>query len=341
MIDRFLAGELRQRLGFYPGVVLLGPRQVGKTTLARQIASEHRGAVVLDLERPSDRARLGEPSIFFARLRDRLVVLDEVQNMPEIFSVLRPEIDAARNPGRFLLLGSASGKLLMQSSQSLAGRVGYLELTPFRVGEVPADLEGLQKLWLRGGFPLSYTAPDDAQSYIWRDDFIGSFLQRDLPQLGVGVPPETLYRFWRMLAHLHGQLFNASQIGGALGGVTHTSVARYLDIMIDTMMVRRLEPHFVNIGKRLIKAPKIYLRDSGLLHELLGVPDHGALMAHPKGARRGKGLRSKTRSGWPSQTKLTSGGHIRGRSSTCCSSRTDGGWGSNSSGRMRLHSRRP
>lgn len=281
MIDRSLAGELRQRLGFYPGVVLLGPRQVGKTTLARQIASEHSGAVVLDLERLADRAQLSEPSIFFARLRDRLVVLDEVQNVPEIFSVLRPEIDAARNPGRFLLLGSASGKLLRQSSQSLAGRVGYLELTPFRVGEVPADLAGLQKLWLRGGFPLSYTAPDDAQSYIWRDDFIGSFLQRDLPQLGVSVPSETLYRFWRMLAHLHGQLFNASQIGGALGSIAHTTVARYLDIMIDTMMVRRLEPHFVNIGKRLIKAPKIYLRDSGLLHALLNIRDVVELQGHP------------------------------------------------------------
>lgn len=281
MIERALAVELRQRLGFYPGVVLLGPRQVGKTTLARKIASEHAGAVVLDLERPADRAQISEPSIFFARLRDRLVVLDEVQNMPEIFSVLRPEIDAARHSGRFLLLGSASGKLLRQSSESLAGRVGYLELTPLRVAEVEADPAGLQKLWLRGGFPLSYTAPDDARSYIWRNDFVATFVQRDLPQLGVGVSAETLYRFWRMLAHLHGQLFNASQIGGALGGLAHTTVARYLDIMMDTMMVRRLDPYFVNIGKRLVKAPKVYLRDSGLLHALLNVRDVADLQGHP------------------------------------------------------------
>lgn len=281
MIDRALANELRQRLAFYPGIVLLGPRQVGKTTLARKIAAEYPGAVVLDLERPADRAQLSEPSLFFSRLRNRLVVLDEVQNMPELFSILRPEIDAARHPGRFLLLGSASGKLLRQSSESLAGRVGYLELTPLLVEEVNADPAGLQKLWLRGGFPLSYTAPDDAHSSIWREDFIATFLQRDLPQLGVSVPAETLSRFWRMLAHLHGQLFNASQIGGSLGGLAHTTVARYLDIMMDTMMVRRLEPHFVNIGKRLVKAPKVYLRDSGLLHSLLNVRDVADLQGHP------------------------------------------------------------
>lgn len=281
MIDRALAKELRQRLAFYPGIVLLGPRQVGKTTLARKIAAEYPGAVVLDLERPADRGQLGEPSLFFSRLRNRLVVLDEVQNMPELFSILRPEIDAARDPGRFLLLGSASGKLLKQSSESLAGRVGYLELTPLLVDEVVADSAGLEKLWLRGGFPLSYTAPDDAHASIWREDFVATFLQRDLPQLGVSVPAETLSRFWRMLAHLHGQLFNGSRIGSSLGGLAHTTVARYLDIMMDTMMVRRLEPHFVNIGKRLVKAPKVYIRDSGLLHTLLNIRNIADLQGHP------------------------------------------------------------
>jgi len=230
----------------YPGVVLLGPRQVGKTTLARAIAAEHRDALVLDLERPADRARISDPAAYFARLRDRLVVLDEVQNVPELFSHLRPEIDADRRPGRFLLLGSASGKLLQQSAESLAGCVGYLELAPLLAREVGPAPQPLQGLWLRGGFPDSFTAADDAVSFIWREDFIATFVQRDLPQLGIGVPGATMHRFWRMLAHVHGQVFNASQLGSALGGVAHTTIARYLDTLVDTMMVRRLPPHFVN-----------------------------------------------------------------------------------------------
>jgi hypothetical protein len=179
------------------------------------------------------------------------------------------------------LLGSASGKLLRQTSESLAGRVAYLELTPLRVDELALDHAGLQTLWLRGGFPLSYTAPDDATSFLWRDNFIATFLQRDLPQLGVGVSPEALYRFWRMLAHVHGQLFNASQLGVALGGVAHTTVKRYLDLLVDAMLVRRLEPHFVNVGKRLVKSPKVYLRDSGLLHGLLNIRTVDDLQGHP------------------------------------------------------------
>lgn len=265
----------------YPGVVLLGPRQVGKTTLARAIAAEHSDAVVLDLERPADRARISEPAAYLARLRDRLVVLDEVQNVPELFSHLRPEIDADRRSGRFLLLGSASGKLLQQSAESLAGRVGYLELAPFVAQETGFAIQSLQGLWLRGGFPDSFTAMDDAGSFIWREDFIGTFVQRDLPQLGVGVPGATMHRFWRMLAHVHGQVFNASQLGAALGGVAHTTIARYLDTLVDTMMVRRLPPHFVNVGKRLVKSPKVYLRDSGLLHALLNIRTIDDLQAHP------------------------------------------------------------
>jgi predicted AAA+ superfamily ATPase len=281
MIERALAAILRKRLEVFPGVVLVGPRQVGKTTLARAIAAERPGSIVLDLERPADRATLAQPTIYFPRHREQLVVLDEVQNLPDIFTELRPEIDAARSPGRFLLLGSASGKLLRQTSESLAGRVAYLELTPLRVDELALDHAGLQTLWLRGGFPLSYTAPDDATSFLWRDNFIATFLQRDLPQLGVGVSPEALYRFWRMLAHVHGQLFNASQLGVALGGVAHTTVKRYLDLLVDAMLVRRLEPHFVNVGKRLVKSPKVYLRDSGLLHGLLNIRTVDDLQGHP------------------------------------------------------------
>ena len=228
MIDRQLSPLLDERLAFYPGIVLLGPRQVGKTTLARAIAAQHPDALFLDLERPADRAQLAEPELFLAQHRDRLVVMDEVQMLPDLFTHLRPEIDADRRPGRFLLLGSASGALLRQRSESLAGRVGYLELTPLLASEVAAtnDLGALQQLWHRGGFPLAHLAPSDRLAYAWRQDFIQTFLQRDLPQMGVTVAAEALHRFWRMLAHLQGQLFNASQLGQSLGGASHTTASR-------------------------------------------------------------------------------------------------------------------
>lgn len=281
MISRLLEADVRARLGLYPAVVLLGPRQVGKTTLAATIAAAQPDALLLDLEREGDRAVLTHPELFFAAQRERLVVLDEVQFMPGLFAALRPEIDAQRRPGRFLLLGSASGELLHQSAESLAGRVGYLELTPLLAAELKPDLAQLQSLWLRGGFPLSTLAPDDAASFTWRQDFLLTFLQRDLQQLGVRVPAQTMQRFWRMLAHLHGQLFNASQLGQSLGGAAHTTVTRYLDVLVDTMMVRRLEPHLANVGKRLVKSPKVYLRDSGLLHALLGISSVTELQGHP------------------------------------------------------------
>lgn len=281
MLTRKLGALLRQRLALQPAVALLGPRQVGKTTLATMLTAEYPDALMLDLEREADRARLAQPALFFTRNRHRLIVLDEVQTLPEIFAALRPEIDADRRPGRFLLLGSASGKLLRQSSESLAGRVSYLELAPLLVEEVGADPERVAALWLRGGFPPSFTAPDDGASFSWRGDFLQTFLARDLPQFGVTVPAETLRRFWRMCAHLHGQLFNASQLGAALGGVAHTTVGRYLDVLVDTMMLRRLEPHFINVGKRLVKSPKVYVRDSGVLHALLNIQTVDDLMGHP------------------------------------------------------------
>ncbi len=282
MIERQLQATIEQRLRQVPAVVLLGPRQVGKTTLARAIAAGHPRAMVLDLERESDRAALQRPELFFPAHRDRLLVLDEVQLMPDLFAALRPEIDADRRPGRFLLLGSASGDLLRQSGESLAGRVSYVELTPLLAAELPlVDLAGLQSLWLRGGFPLSYLAPDESASYTWRQDFIRTFLPRDLPGMGVRVPAETLRRFWQMLAHLQGQMFNASQLGMSLGGASHTTATRYLDVLVDTMMVRRLQPHLVNVGKRLVKSPKVYLRDSGVLHTLLGIATAQDLQGHP------------------------------------------------------------
>lgn len=281
MIERHLSALLQQRLAFYPGIVLLGPRQVGKTTLAKAIAAQVPDALLLDLERPADRAALSEPELFLTRHRERLVVIDEVQLQPDLFAHLRPEIDADRRPGRFLLLGSAAGDLLRQRSESLAGRVGYLELTPLLAAELRATPDQLQTLWLRGGFPLSLLAPDAGLSFAWRQDFIQSFLQRDLPQLGVQVSADALHRCWRMLAHLQGQLFNASALGQSLGGVAHTTVARYLDLLVDTMVVRRLEPLLANVGKRLVKSPKVYVRDSGLLHALLNIAGLDDLQGHP------------------------------------------------------------
>lgn len=278
---RRLLEILQERLRFYPGMVLLGPRQAGKTTLARQFAATRPDTLILDLERAGDRAALAEPELFFRQNRQRLVILDEVQHVPDLFASLRPEIDDDRRPGRFLLLGSASGKLLRQSAESLAGRVGYLELTPLLASEVGATTDSVHKLLLRGGFPPSLDAPSDRMSMVWRDDFIRNFLERDLPQLGVGTPAATLHRFWRMLGHVHAQQFNASQLGLSLGGASHSTVAHYLDLLIDALLVRRLEPLAVNLGKRLVKTPKIYIRDSGLLHALLNIPDSNALHAHP------------------------------------------------------------
>ena len=282
MIERGLQRAVEVRLRQAPAVVLLGPRQVGKTTLAKAVAARHAKSLLIDLELASDRAALRQPELFFAAQRNRMLVLDEVQLVPGLFSALRPEIDADRRAGRFLLLGSASGDLLRQSGESLAGRVSSLELTPLLASELAGiDLAGLQQLWLRGGFPSSYLAADEPASYAWRLDFVRTFLQRDLPEMGVRVAAETLQRFWRMLAHLHGQLFNASQLGLSLGGASHTTASRYLDLLVDAMMVRRLQPHFANVGKRLVKSPKVYVRDSGVLHALLAIATLQDLQGHP------------------------------------------------------------
>jgi predicted AAA+ superfamily ATPase len=254
---------------------------VGKTTLALEIA-EGRSSSYLDLESGVDRARLAEPELYFADHAGELLVLDEVQRLPGLFEVLRGVIDRGRREGngngRFLLLGSASLDLLSQSGETLAGRIAYVELAPFDVTEVGA--ERLDRLWVRGGFPESFLADGDEASLRWRRDFIRTYLERDIPQLGPRIPAETLRRLWTMLAHSQGTLLNASNLARGLG-VSGATIARYLDLMVDLLLVRRLPPRLANAGKRLVRSPKVYLRDSGLLHSLLGITDKEALLGHP------------------------------------------------------------
>ncbi len=279
MFDRIARTSLDAALARSPAVAVLGPRQVGKTTLARAAAAARPGSVYLDLETAADLARLADPARFLASRRDRLVVLDEVQNAPELFGELRAEIDADRRNGRFLILGSASFRLLRQS-QTLAGRLAVVDMAPLLLAEVASRFEDIERLWVRGGFPDSLTASSETGSWGWRQDFVRHFLNVDLAALGIGVDPSSMGRLWRMLAHLHGQLLNASALSRSLG-VSAPTVGRWIDHLVDALVVRRLEPFHANLGKRLVKSPKLYLRDSGLLHALLGVADADALAGHP------------------------------------------------------------
>ncbi len=262
-------------------VVLLGPRQVGKTTLAFDIASG-RPSVYLDLERDADRQILTEPDLYLDEQAGKLVILDEVQQMPGLFKNLRGQIDSRRRSGfrtgQFLLLGSASNVLLHQSAESLAGRVRYIELPPLQLVEVGAN--ELNKLWLRGGFPDSFLATSDQASMDWRLDFLRTYLERDIPALGPRIPAATLRRFWTMLAHVQGGLLNAAALAEGLG-VSGQTIGRYLDLLVDLMLVRRLQPWHENVGKRLVKSPKVYVRDSGIVHALLGLGTAEGLLGHP------------------------------------------------------------
>ena len=282
VISRQLAPHLLELLGQFPAVALLGPRQAGKTTLAEMIAAQRQPSVYLDLESPTDRAKLLDPEAYLVQHEDKLVILDEVQRLPDLFQPLRGLIDRGRRKGhaqgRFLLLGSASGDLLRQSGESLAGRIAYLELPPLQLTEV--DRGQQNPLWLRGGFPNSFLAPDDRQSLRWRQNLIDTYLERDIPAYGARLPAETLRRFWTMLAHRQGGLLNLAQLGKSLMADTKT-VSRYLDLLVDLLLVRRLLPWHSNLGKRLVKAPKVYIRDSGLVHALLGIGDFDGLLGHP------------------------------------------------------------
>lgn len=278
-IVRRQKARLERLLGQFPAVGLLGPRQAGKTTLALEIAGS-RPAVYLDLESPRDRARLADPDTYFDENSGKLLVLDEVQRAPGLFQSLRGAIDRANRSGRknglFLLLGSAAIDLLKQSGETLAGRIVYLELSPFDALEV----DDLNRLWVRGGFPPSFLAADDAASFLWRESFIRTYLERDIPQFGPRIAAETLRRFWTMLAHNQAQLFNAAALARALG-IDAKTVAAYLDLMTDLLLVRRLPAWHGNDRKRLVKSPKVYIRDSGLVHTLLNIRTKDDLLGHP------------------------------------------------------------
>ena len=281
MLARNLSPQLSDAIAYSPAVALLGPRQVGKTTLALELGQHHH-ALYLDLESERDRAKLTQPELYLADHRDKLVILDEIHRAPGLFAVLRGLIDGGRRAGRrsgqYLLLGSASLDLLKQSGETLAGRIACLELAPFNVLEtrtLPAD-----DLWVRGGFPESLLASDAARSLRWRQDFIRTYLERDIPQLGPRIAAETLRRFWAMLAHHQGGLLNTAQFARNLG-VDIKTVGGYLDLLVDLLLVRRLPPWHANLGKRLIKSPKVYVRDSGLVHALLNISDKETLLGHP------------------------------------------------------------
>jgi predicted AAA+ superfamily ATPase len=282
MIPRRALAEVRAALNRQAAVALLGPRQVGKTTLAFAVA-EGTDALYLDLEAREDRAKLEDPALFLRAYESRLVILDEIHRMPEIFQALRGLIDQGRRrgrrTGRFLILGSASIDLLRQSGESLAGRIAYVELGPLDVLEAAAAAT-LSALWLRGGFPDSYLARTDAESLSIRKDFIRTYLERDVPQFGPRIPAETLERLWTMLAHNQATLLNASRLASALS-VSAPTVTRYIDLLADLLLVRRLPPFHANTGKRLVKSPKVFVRDSGLVHALLGIEDDNELAGHP------------------------------------------------------------
>ena len=281
MIERRIKMELAERLDQAPAVALLGPRQVGKTTLAREIGEERR-SLYLDLESDADRAKLADPELYLEGHEDKLVILDEVHRLPGLFQILRGLIDRGRRKGfktgRFLLLGSASIDLLAQSGESLAGRISYLEMQPLDASEVPSG--EIDRLWTRGGFPESFIAASDRLSQRWRQDFIRTYLERDIPMLGPRIAAETLRRFWTMLAHHQSGLLNASEFARSLG-VDSKTVAAYLDLLVDLLLVRRLEPWHSNSSKRLVKSPRIYVRDSGLVHTLLGLATREDVLGHP------------------------------------------------------------
>ena len=281
MIPRSKLQTVTDCLNLSPAVALLGPRQSGKTTLAKVI-SEQRPSIYLDLESPKDRTKLKDAETYLSHRENKLVILDEVHRIPEIFQELRGLIDSGRqrniNSNRFLILGSASIDMMKQSSESLAGRIAFVELSPLTLLEI--EDSQIENLWVRGGFPESYLANSEKASAMWRENFIRTYLERDIPQLGPRVPAETLRRLWTMIAHLQSSSMNSAQLAQSLQ-ISGKTVSRYLDLLVDLLLVRRLRPFHANIGKRLVKSPKYYIRDSGIVHTLLGLDNYEGILGHP------------------------------------------------------------
>jgi predicted AAA+ superfamily ATPase len=281
LVPRNIEEFVIQNLSLFPAVVILGPRQCGKSTLVKMLAPRFSRFVYLDLQNTDDRNKLTEPMLFFEANKDSVICLDEIQFQPDIFSTLRSFIDKNRQKGQFILLGSASRDLVQHTSESLAGRVGIIDLTPFTVYEVYNRPEySLNSHWFRGGFPESFLANSDSDSKLWIDNFIRTFIERDIPQFGFQIPSVQLRRFLMMSAHNQGQVLNASKLGESLG-LTHPTIRRYIDLMEQTFIMRSVPPYLVNMKKRLVKSPKVFIRDSGLLHRLLSIDDFNSLMGHP------------------------------------------------------------
>lgn len=280
-IPRDLLNHLRKYLTIFPAVAILGPRQCGKSTLVKSLSQHFDGILYLDMQKESDLNKLLEPELFFETNSDKIICLDEIQLVPKLFSVLRSVIDSNRINGKFILLGSASQELIQQTSESLAGRIGMLHLSPFLITELN-HLEdfNLQKFWFRGGFPNSYLAENDENCTIWLDNYIRTYIERDIPQLGFQIPALQLRRLLTMCAHNQGQQLNLSKLGESLG-LTHPTIKRYIDLLEQTFIVRTIPPFEINIKKRLVKSPKVFVRDSGVLHQLLAIPNFNSLLGHP------------------------------------------------------------
>jgi len=277
-VTRHIESILKEYNSFFPVTAILGPRQCGKSTLIKEFFKESKTSLYLDLESESDRMMIQNPEQFFNYNKDKQICLDEIQRVPEIFSVLRSMVDNDRRAGRFTILGSASRDLIKQSSESLAGRIGYLELTPFIFPEISTIIDQNQ-YWIRGGFPDSLLPPSSL-SLSWRNNFIRTFLERDIPQMGFSIPAESLGRLWKMIAHTHGQILNLSNLGKSMG-VSHTTIRNYIDLLNQTFVIRELKPFEKNLKKRLVKSSKIYVRDTGILHSLLSIGGFNDLISHP------------------------------------------------------------
>lgn len=277
-IPRLIEIDLREYISFFPVTAILGPRQCGKSTLIKEFLKGRKSSMYLDLQLATDRQKLENPEQFFDYNKDKLICLDEIQFVPELFSTLRSIVDKDRRPGRFVILGSASRELIQQSSESLAGRIGYLELYPFIFQEI-RQIKTVNDLWVQGGFPDSILS-SQRLSNRWRFNFVRTFLERDIPRIGYAIPQELIGRLWSMLAHNHGQILNLSNLGRSLGA-SHTTIRKYIDLLLQTFMIRELPSLVSNLGKRLVRSPKIYIRDTGILHSLLRINDFNELLSHP------------------------------------------------------------